>query len=579
MGEQLNLLASIRLSNLTDATTSPVTQRAEIQDFADDHGHSVVAWTEDYDVSGAIPIRERDGIGPWLADENLSMWDALIGYRLDRLFRSQLDFLLWCRDFGDKYRKIIIDVEGGIDTSTPQGKRALNDRARDADYERQRMSERRAKAAKRIRQAARWGGGSVTFGYEPYKDGNYWYLRPSVYQAETERMATLLLSGKSAGQIAADLNRRGVPTARDAQLILMGKAPLMVTSDVAGTVTGIKAGHPRKVVIKPDDGSEPVTCPLPGRSRLTVKAADHVDAGQKLIRRRKWTSHAVIHHLRSEALRGVVLHYRQPGKPERVLVDGQPVRRAPLLDDDTWDAVQRALDANGHQTCNRAGRSLLLQVAFCGHCGEPLYQARNRKHGGKGDWLYYYQCAAMRTTCEPSKSIRREHLEGFVEDILLSAVGDCERTETRIVHGDDHSKALAEVGREIASLTTERFVNQVMRPDYDDMMASLQAEHARLSALPRQPDRPETIHTGITVREYWNGLDDDGKHKFLRDSGIRVVAEKWDDNLPHLLDLPRLLELAGSDDDGQMKIRIGDGLRMAIVLGSLGKLRKLARQA
>src|SRR6266566_7928295 len=95
--QPMRLLASIRLSRDTDTTNAPATQRADIQEWADAKGHVIVAWVEDLDASGGIPIREREGIGPWLDDEHLPLWDGLIGKDLDRLFRSTLDFLLWVR--------------------------------------------------------------------------------------------------------------------------------------------------------------------------------------------------------------------------------------------------------------------------------------------------------------------------------------------------------------------------------------------------------------------------------------------------------------------------------------------------
>ena len=54
------LLAHIRLSDLTDETTSPERQKKEIEGYArrDD---TIVAWTEDLDVSGSITRETRGG--------------------------------------------------------------------------------------------------------------------------------------------------------------------------------------------------------------------------------------------------------------------------------------------------------------------------------------------------------------------------------------------------------------------------------------------------------------------------------------------------------------------------------------
>ncbi len=142
------LIASIRLSKDKDTTNSPATQHADIEEWVAEHpGNRIDYWTEDMDVSGDTPMADRPGIGPFLAEDRLGDWDGIIGYRMDRLFRNQLDFLLWVRDLGDVHGKVVIDVEDGTDTSTPAGRRTLNDRVQAADYERQRMVERRSKAA------------------------------------------------------------------------------------------------------------------------------------------------------------------------------------------------------------------------------------------------------------------------------------------------------------------------------------------------------------------------------------------------------------------------------------------------
>ena len=59
----MKLLAAIRLSVETDATTSPERQRKAIQEYADAHGHTVAAWATDLDVSGKVPPRQRPELG------------------------------------------------------------------------------------------------------------------------------------------------------------------------------------------------------------------------------------------------------------------------------------------------------------------------------------------------------------------------------------------------------------------------------------------------------------------------------------------------------------------------------------
>jgi hypothetical protein len=127
-GPVRRLVAGIRLSALTDTTNAPATQWADIEAWATDHpGARIVAWVEDLDVSGAIPIAERQGIGAIFAPDKPDDWDGIIGHRLDGLFRDQLDYLLSARDLGGKYGTYVIDAGDGMDSSTRAGWDILND--------------------------------------------------------------------------------------------------------------------------------------------------------------------------------------------------------------------------------------------------------------------------------------------------------------------------------------------------------------------------------------------------------------------------------------------------------------------
>jgi len=61
----MRLIAAVRLSRLSDSTTSVDTQAENLEEYARRHGHTIVVLTEDLDVSGGKPIRERPGVGPW----------------------------------------------------------------------------------------------------------------------------------------------------------------------------------------------------------------------------------------------------------------------------------------------------------------------------------------------------------------------------------------------------------------------------------------------------------------------------------------------------------------------------------
>jgi DNA invertase Pin-like site-specific DNA recombinase len=115
----MRLLGAVRLSSLTDESTSPVRQREQIEGWGKLHRHTLAAITEDLDVSGAVSPFERPELGPWLTDPaKIALWDALIISKFDRLGRSQrdyLDLIEWTEANG----KALVSVAESLDFSTP----------------------------------------------------------------------------------------------------------------------------------------------------------------------------------------------------------------------------------------------------------------------------------------------------------------------------------------------------------------------------------------------------------------------------------------------------------------------------
>ena len=116
-----------RLSRFKDSSTNPASQRSRITDYAEDHDDNVIFVDVDMDVSGAMPIRERPGLGPWLAPDRIGQLDGFLADEMDRLSRDMLDYLQFARDMA-AMGKIIIDVSDGTDTSTERGRQQLEDR-------------------------------------------------------------------------------------------------------------------------------------------------------------------------------------------------------------------------------------------------------------------------------------------------------------------------------------------------------------------------------------------------------------------------------------------------------------------
>jgi hypothetical protein len=156
--------------------------------------------------------------------------------------------------------------------------------------------------------------------------------------------------------------------------------------------------------------------------------------------------------------------------------DGLPVKFPAILDGGRWDRLQAALDALSlpQGAGRRNAAPLLVHVAYC-TCEEPLWATSARGYA-------YYACASKSRghRCR-LPLIRAGLLEPTVDEALLNVLGPQEITERVVTPGDDHSIAKAEAGRAMRDLVDERFVRGIEREDYDELYASLRAEHTRLS--------------------------------------------------------------------------------------------------
>ena len=80
----------------------------------------------------------------------------------------------------------------------------------------------------------------------------------------------------------------------------------------------------------------------------------------------------------------------------------------------------------------------------------------------------------------------------------------------------------------IADLTTQHYVNNGV-PDFHKRMQELEAEHARVSALPREKPKVRKIATGKTFRQHWEEMDDEQRHAYLKSAGVHVLVVRKDD--------------------------------------------------
>lgn len=481
----MRVLGRVRLSRLTDESTSIARQREVIEQWASANGHEVVAWAEDADVSRGVNPFDTPALGPWLTDEKAPEWDIVACWKLDRLATGSIylaKVLEWCQDND----KILVSVTESLDMSTWVGRMVANVIAGVAEGEWEAIKERSRASHQALRRMGRWGGGMLPFGYvvERGDDGGA-YLAPDPAEREVIwAMADMALEGASLREIATRCQETGVPPRRGTRWYPESVSRILRSRWVLG-----------QMAHDPD-----------------------------------WT----------EAEKE-----KRPFRPRVILgADGLPLQRAePLLDERTWEAVQTALDERSKTKARSDGAGLLLDVAFCGTCGAKLYRRISRPPRG-GEYRYW-RCSnkSPRGDC-PADNLPGEQLEAAVGEYLLEYIGDRERTERVYVPGDDSAEERARIDRAIAGVREEADLGlyDSDRAGYLERLKALTTRREALAATEGRAAGYEARSTGETYREAWERMDVAGRRKLLTDAGITVKATarpwslEWD--IPDLDRLP-----------------------------------------
>lgn len=211
--------------------------------------------------------------------------------------------------------------------------------------------------------------------------------------------------------------------------------------------------------------------------------------------------------------------------------DGLPKKRAEaILSYTQWEELQRVLDGKAKPRRRKNPTGLLLNVAYCYDCGEPLYIHHTRKPERKTNpHLVYWRCSGRifkKNGCQ-AETMRAEWLEAFVEDQLLEEIGDQERMEREWVQGEDHSEQLAEVNAAMTRIRAESDAGLVTdQNEYLDRLRALTARRDELRSKPVTDAGYRWRGLGETYREAWQRMDTDERRRLLLDSGIRVEAKR-----------------------------------------------------
>ncbi|HEX6521047.1 MAG TPA: recombinase family protein [Streptosporangiaceae bacterium] len=198
------VLGAARISHDTEESTSIERQTEQMDFMCKARGDQLVTVTVDADVSGAVSPFDREGLGPWFKPPLVNQWDVLMVAKLDRLSRSVRDFgdlLEWAKANG----KAVVSIAESLDFSTAAGRMFAGILMQFAQFERERMSERRKEAADKAKLEGRFDGRKSPFGYRP--DASKKLVKDDVYAPVARRMAQWRIAGRGYAWIARELNQ------------------------------------------------------------------------------------------------------------------------------------------------------------------------------------------------------------------------------------------------------------------------------------------------------------------------------------------------------------------------------------
>ncbi|MFB6556186.1 recombinase family protein [Streptomyces sp. NPDC056405] len=491
MNAPLRGLSAVRLSVLTDETTSPERQRTANHEAAAALGIDLgdrEAVDLGVSASKTTPF-QRPELGAWLT-ERVHEFDALCFWRFDRAIRSMADMsglVEWART----HRKMIVFAEG------PGGRLVLDFRngvdlitqliiqvfAFAAEFEAQSIRERvtGAQAAMRL-MPLRWRGSRPPYGYMPAElEGGGWTLTPDPEAvAVIERIIAALADGKTVSAIAEKLNTEDVPSPRDYWALKKGRE------------TGGKTGGAKGESAQRD--------------------------------RFRWTPAVVTRILRNPNLLGWKMHNGAPVRDDK----GAPVllTNEPILTREEFDAVGALLDARSIDNRERKDTdALLLRVIHCDSCGSRMYlnkQAR-QKHPT-------YKCNAhgRGVRCDAPASVRGDWVDEYVEREFLRSVGGLRVTSSRVIPGYDPQPEIeataAEYEAHMASEGTQ--TNPVTRKLWEKRRDALDARISELLGREATPERVVTEDTGRTYADTWEEADTTKRRAMLVDAGAHLSVKR-----------------------------------------------------
>ncbi len=544
----MDLLGIVRLSDFRETSGSPDQQKQLMTDYAASHGHQIIAFVEDTDVSGDYgPFHPKRSIGPWLSVRQ-GEYDGIICRAINRVARNAEQMLRLLR-WAEKRNKILISIKDGVDTTTDAGKTMAKFMAVVAEMELDQIKSRAQDGHKYLTHTAlRWRGMSVPFGYRPYcilcgettgectclpgrQKG--WKLEPDpVYAPVLIQMVDMFLDGATFGQIVQWLNDNKIPTSADIAKVRYGKQPANAKWS-AQSVRKILTSH---AMLGAMDVTE------------VLERDDETGRPTK----------------RSE---------RKPLYDEH---DDLVLRAEPIVSYEKWAKIQARLNGNIQVGKPHVNASPLLRVAYCGICLGPAYITTSKDRQGNRSFRYYLCNAGNHNQCR-ARRFKADVLEKQIVSTVLEYAGSLRHMVPHIIPAQEYSGALAQAEDAKTNLleALEAGAFKGRMDVFSERMENIEQRVAGLKGKPSRPAETSWKPTGKTVREYWLSLTPDQRWDYLRSMKVTafiarepgIVFDRATDEADTMADIP-YTSVRTYEDNGEVWLNVN--------LGTLNELRELA---
>ena len=239
----MRALAYVRLSKLTEVSTSPERQAQAIASFISTRpGWELVDTIADLDVSATKQRLDRPGLNEVRRRLSADEADAVVVYRLDRIARNVGD-VSTLLDEGI----MIVSATESFDTTTASGRAMVQVAQVFAELEATTIGLRVSSARKHLPTVGRWPGGPTPYGFTTanVEGGAGRTLVHDEHEAPiVRRMVEEVLAGTSVLEVTQRLNADGIAPRRGAEWSRTVVARLLRSGTLRGYATSGGAKSP-----------------------------------------------------------------------------------------------------------------------------------------------------------------------------------------------------------------------------------------------------------------------------------------------------------------------------------------------